>query len=150
MNRLPRALQRLATVLSGAWSKETSYDPVGWSLRNTAWGQCAVTALIVQDLFGGELFCAKVKSGPWRGSDHYWNLLPNNLEVDLTRRQFRASAEFSPAVEVSRESVLSFSDTVQRYIRLRTLVQSRLTGRGLDSRFGSEANLNPNHRANSL
>lgn len=49
---------------------------------------------------------------------HYWNQLPDGTEVDLTREQFD---DFSPqSIEHrSREYVLSYPDTVERYQRLR-------------------------------
>ena len=54
-----------------AWHADTSFAPADWSPDNPAFGQCAVTALIVQDLFGGELLRACIAGG-----SHYWNLLP--------------------------------------------------------------------------
>jgi len=108
----------IASALACSWCKETSYDPKGWSARNPAWGQCAVTALIVQDLLGGALLQAQVD-----GHEHYWNLLPNAEELDLTREQFGAAPEVGSALEVSRDYVLSFPDTVQRYQKLRALVE---------------------------
>ena len=48
-------LDVIAECLKTAWSKETSADPKNWSPENTAWGQCAVTALLVQSFLGGEI-----------------------------------------------------------------------------------------------
>jgi hypothetical protein len=47
-----------------------------------------VTALVVHDLFGGELLEAEVhfRDGSRQGF-HYWNRL-DGVEVDLTREQF--------------------------------------------------------------
>ena len=45
----------LQKLLQKAWSKETSFEPDNWTPENPAWGQYAVTALVVQDFFGGEL-----------------------------------------------------------------------------------------------
>ena len=45
-------------------------------------GQCSVTSLVVQDLFGGEI--AKTKLG---GAWHFYNLI-NEERVDLTACQF--------------------------------------------------------------
>jgi len=61
----------LAETLERAWSRETSADPEQWTPDNPAWGQCAVTALVVQDGFGGELVRATVDD-----ASHYWNRLP--------------------------------------------------------------------------
>ncbi len=45
----------IAECLAPAWSKETSTDPENWSPENPAWGQGAVSALIVQGFLGGEI-----------------------------------------------------------------------------------------------
>lgn len=116
---------RLRPLLERAWSKETSVDPAGWSVANPAWGQCAVTALVVQDLYGGDLLRCKV-----RGISHYLNRLVSGDEVDLTRDQF--GTEQSPATlpELrTREFVLSFPDTAQRYSLLKARVEELLTHR---------------------
>ena len=43
----------LEALLGKCWKRETSAGPEGWTGENPAWGQCAVTALVVQD-FGGD------------------------------------------------------------------------------------------------
>jgi hypothetical protein len=98
----------LAWALREAWSAETSADE-HWSPEQPSLGQCAVTALVVQDHLGGKLVRAEVD-----GVSHYWNRLPDGTEIDLTRDQF---ARFSPGrVETrSREYVLSFPETARRY-----------------------------------
>jgi hypothetical protein len=86
------SLSSLETAIRAGWSVWTS-DPVdqpAWSKSNPASGQCASTALVVQDLIGGELLMAEVRSadGAPHGV-HYWNRLAGGLELDLTREQFR-------------------------------------------------------------
>jgi len=51
-----------------------------------------VTALVLQEIFGGELLLADVlnEDGSRQGV-HFWNRLPGGLEVDLTRGQFKPS-----------------------------------------------------------
>lgn len=69
-------------------------DPVDaddWSTANPSRGQCGSTALIVHDLLGGELLIAEVMRRDRDGSRqgvHYWNLLPDGTEIDLTCEQF--------------------------------------------------------------
>lgn len=100
-----------------AWSKDTSSDPEGWGPENPAYGQCAVTALVVQDKLGGVLLRAKVGD-----VSHYWNRTDHGDEIDLTREQFPDGTEIGPGAERSREYVLSFPDTERRYQRLRERV----------------------------
>jgi hypothetical protein len=112
---LPGFLEELNARLSVAWCRDTSTEPNKWTNENPALGQCAVTALVVQDELGGELVRAIVN-----GISHYWNRLESGEEVDLTRRQFRDDVRVeTEAVPRSREFVLSFPDTVTRYQLLR-------------------------------
>lgn len=112
---------QLSRVIARSWSRETSYDPPGWSEFNSAWGQCAVSALVVQDLLGGELLVGKVN-----GIEHFWNRLGDNREFDLTRHQFGHIKTFEGPTQVDREFVLSFPHTRRRYERLRRRVLAQL------------------------
>jgi hypothetical protein len=104
----------LGSALRRCWGPETTSDPTGWSRSNPAWGQCAVTALVVQDQYGGQLLRASAPNG-----SHYWNLLTDGTEVDLTREQFEGIFEPDDVEVRDREYVLSFQATRQRYELLR-------------------------------
>ncbi|BCJ71605.1 hypothetical protein CS0771_11490 [Catellatospora sp. IY07-71] len=97
-------LSRLRPVVRDAWGPDTC-DPVDladWRPENPSRGQCGVTALVVQDVLGGELMLGEVfESGARRGY-HYWNRLPDGTEVDLTRDQFRPGETVTGGVGVSR------------------------------------------------
>src|SRR5262249_295600 len=54
-------LRQLRRAIERSWTRSTSSDPEHWSEKNPAHGQCAVTALVVQDCLGGELLRARVK-----------------------------------------------------------------------------------------
>ena len=114
----PTLSSSLRQTLEQAWTAETSSDPGNWSPHNPAWGQCAVTALVIQDLFGGDLLRCKIN-----GISHYWNRLPSGVEIDLTRDQFRELRETTPPEPRTREFVLSFPDTVKRYELLKSLLR---------------------------
>jgi hypothetical protein len=81
----------LETAVRAAWALDTC-DPVDaddWSDANPSRGQCGSTALTIHDLLGGELLIAEViRSDGSRQGVHYWNLLPDRTELDLTRDQF--------------------------------------------------------------
>jgi hypothetical protein len=110
---------RLRRALEAAWSYETSATPASWSLENPARGQCAVTALVVQDEMGGELL-----RGVVNGESHYWNRLPDGTELDWTIQQYaRPVREEGPVVR-ARTYVLSFPTTASRYEVLRAPVQA--------------------------
>lgn len=95
----------LEDAIRAAWCLWTS-DPVdqpGWTEANPASGQCASTALVVQDRLGGELLIADVHEvDGTRQGVHYWNRLPAGGELDLTREQFRRGEIVGEPVEVER------------------------------------------------
>lgn len=107
------ALGELARRLRSAWSAETSYCPDAWSPDNPAEGQCAVSALIIQDALGGELV-----RGCFADGTHYWNRLDQGGDVDVTEQQFSRPPRFDPIRVVTREYVLSSPDTRRRYEKL--------------------------------
>jgi hypothetical protein len=83
--------QELEAAVRAAWALDTC-DPVDaddWTVANPSRGQCGSTALTVHDLLGGDLLIAEViRSDGSRQGVHYWNLLPDGTELDLTREQF--------------------------------------------------------------
>lgn len=116
----------MKTVLDGlherlleAWSSETTADPAGYAAPGAtkSYGQCAVTALLVQDRLGGSLLRTTAD-----GVSHYFNLLPNGSSVDLTRDQFPVTTQFALAKVRDRDYVLSHPDTARRYALLRELL----------------------------
>ena len=104
--------QTLRRALRLGWQADTSADPDGWTDFRPSHGQCAVTALAVQDAFGGQLLRAVNE-----GVNHYWNRLPDGTQHDLTRDQFDQWAPSRTQVR-AREYVLSFPVTAERYRRL--------------------------------
>ena len=84
----------LEAAIRAAWALDTC-DPVDaddWSAVNPSRGQCGSTALTIHDLLGGELLIAEVvRSDGSRQGVHYWNLLPDGTEIDLTREQFASN-----------------------------------------------------------
>jgi hypothetical protein len=113
--------RQLSRALAQGWSRATSYDPAHWSEQNSAWGQCAVSALIVQDLLGGQLLLGKIN-----GIEHYWNRLADDRELDFTRDQFEHVESLDGPTCADRDHVLSFPDTRRRYRRLRRSVLAHL------------------------
>ena len=83
--------QDLEVAIRAAWALDTC-DPVDaddWSRANPSRGQCGSTALTIHDLLGGELLIADVlRTDGTRQGVHYWNLLPDGTELDLTEDQF--------------------------------------------------------------
>jgi hypothetical protein len=108
----------LFAAIRHAWAADTSIDPE-WSATCPARGQCAVTALVIQDYLGGQLIRAEVE-----GISHYWNRVKGG-EVDLTRDQFTHFAPTAVGIR-SRRYVLAFQGTVRRYETLKERVATIL------------------------
>jgi hypothetical protein len=128
-------LAALHRALLRAWSAETSYDPEHWTPSNPAWGQCAVTSLIVQDFAGGDIVVTEARLPNGGTTKHFYNKFytPSVCEIDLTRDQFppgtllphgNSIVEDYPSV---REYILAFPSTVQRYQALHRAVLSVLS-----------------------
>lgn len=116
------SISRLTSAIRAAWSAETSASP-SWTPEQPSLGQCAVSALVVQDFLGGELIRASLEAEGQ--TSHYWNRLPDGREIDLTRDQF---PEFQPGKIESRrrDYVLSFPETRRRYELLKQEVGAAL------------------------
>ncbi|MFF3679294.1 alpha/beta fold hydrolase [Streptomyces sp. NPDC002120] len=102
----PWTLADLEAAIRAGWSAETS-EPAGiskvpWTSENPAWGQCDITALVVQDLVGGDLVLGEVFHDGRPEGYHWWNLLPGGVRVDLTREQFRRGETVTPGRVVKR------------------------------------------------
>lgn len=67
---------------------ETACNPVSYATANGLYGplylHCAAMAVVVKATCGGDIVQGRI-DGKW---SHYWNRLPNGVEVDLTSCQF--------------------------------------------------------------
>lgn len=105
---------RFQALFSWSWSPNTSaYDNTYYT--NPAWGQSEATALVTQDLLGGEIVHVFARTlahdeesrfpkdeDKWQSyrteMDHYLNVLPDGSVVDFSRCQFPKNTLFvSPA-----------------------------------------------------
>ena len=121
-------LPEIAAAVRGAWSVDTC-DPVDvneWSPENPARGQCGVTTLVLHDLLGGELLVAEVHYADGsRQGYHYWNRLPDGVEIDLTVEQFASAGTVQEPQVVVRASELP-KRCVEQYLLLRHRVNAAL------------------------
>lgn len=103
-------------TIRAAWCRDTSADPDKWTPQNPAMGQCAVTALIVQDLIGGELERVDVHVA-WTDKpvSHYRNVQPDGTRLDLTFSQFEGFGVATNPQARDRWYVLKFQPTAERY-----------------------------------
>src|SRR3989344_1821050 len=119
--------------LERAWSRETAAPSCQdrWTRENNALGQGAVTALLIQDKFGGDLIRTEVAG---HGS-HYFNRLPNGCTVDFTIQQFPDGAPQAPqGSPLRRIYVFIFpsprvSASISSYARLHGPEKNRVAAR---------------------
>ena len=111
----------IEVVVRAAWARDTC-DPVDagdWSAANPARGQCGTTALIINDLFGGELLVAEVlRADGSRQGVHWWNRLPDGTEIDLTGEQFASYEVVQQSRVVPRPSGLP-KRAAEQYLTLK-------------------------------
>ncbi|MFD9908787.1 hypothetical protein [Streptomyces sp. NPDC059063] len=101
---LPCTLNDITASLRASWAADTcspdDLERAGWSVENPAWGHCDITALVVHDLFGGDLVLGEVRAADGAAHGyHWWNRLPSGVELDLTHEQFtRGQTVIAPRV----------------------------------------------------
>ncbi|WP_324290586.1 alpha/beta hydrolase [Streptomyces sp. H27-H5] len=126
----PWTLADLEAAIRAGWSAETcSPDDVErapWTAGNPAWGHCDITALVVQDLVGGELMVGEVWWGGQQQGFHCWNVLPGGMCVDLTREQFRLGQTITRARLMGKRPPGRLPRRWEEYRLLRRRVIERL------------------------
>ncbi|MER5393765.1 hypothetical protein [Saccharopolyspora sp. NPDC002686] len=87
---LSQTLVEVERAIRSSWGVDTCApeDIPKWHAGNPARGQCGTTALVVNDLLGGDLVCGEVHVDGRQVDNHWWNRLAGGLELDLTREQF--------------------------------------------------------------
>ena len=106
----------------GLWRKETCAPRMQdeWTPQNKTLGQCSITAFIVQDLFGGEVY-GILRPG---GNYHCYNVI-GDARFDLTSEQFGEEAKdlvYDDKHLQSREVHLAKEEKKARYEYLKQLV----------------------------
>ena len=115
-----RAAVRAA--LAASWTAQTASPLVAWTPHNPSSGQCAVSALVLQDYCGGEIRRCVVA-----GTPHYFNRIDDQV-VDSTAAQFgMVVINYDTSTVRSRQRILHHADTRQRYELLKEWVE-RLIG----------------------
>ena len=107
------------SALRQAWSLSTASQ---WTPANPAAGQCNVTSLLIQELFGGELLKTPLPAG-----DHFYNRI-GGRRYDFTASQFEQSISYAdlPANRADAER----GATDDELAELRTAFQERRTKSG--------------------
>ncbi|MFB8118507.1 hypothetical protein ACFC51_21830 [Streptomyces sp. NPDC055962] len=125
----PLLLTDIEAAVRSSWSADTTtpaHRPQ-WDPGNPARDQCGVTALVVNDLLGGDLIRGEVRVDGERVDHHWWNRLGMGVEIDLTREQFGAHEIVSGGVVVERPPEIV--RLREEYELLRAKVLERLRAR---------------------
>ena len=108
-------IDNLYNILRECWCKETAYPScqADWVPNDPSYGQCAITAILVYDMFGGTIHRIRVSGG----GTHYFNKI-NGQYLDLTVEQFdlyNIPVNYEPNEEMDRKYCGKNKDTQKRF-----------------------------------
>lgn len=114
-------IEDIQKVLLGCYSKDLCYPKVrdDWSEFNKCFGMGAITSLIINDYFGGDICKIHVD-----GISHYFNLIDNKI-IDLTSSQFNHEIDYKDYQIMDRQNILT-GDTKNRYNKLKARLIKKL------------------------
>ena len=107
---LPRDLY---DALSDIWCEYSCAPRMrkDWSKDNKTLGQCSITAFLLQDIFGGEVYGVPLGDGSY----HCYNVVDDKM-FDLTSEQFLPTLlDYSLGVPQSREAHFQKAEKNARY-----------------------------------
>jgi hypothetical protein len=122
----PLLLSDIEAAVRSSWDAETCTPDYRsrWSPENPARDQCGVTAMVLNDLLGGDLIRGEVHVDGVRVDYHWWNCLGQGVEIDLTREQFGPEEIVVGRTVIDRPP--TFSRLRAEYELLRSRVLQRL------------------------
>lgn len=112
VKNLMSRIEKINQALLRSWSFESSSK---WSYDNPAKGQCGVTALVVNDILGGEILKTKLPEG-W----HYYNII-GGKRYDFTASQFSEQIEYMDIPSDREEAYSDSNDRQYNYLKQRVL-----------------------------
>lgn len=101
-------LNKLLNFLFQSWSIQSSSK---WTEDNPAKGQCGVTALVVNDIFGGEILKTELPNG-W----HFYNSI-DGKRYDFTKSQFREEINYKDSRSNRDEAFLDTNQKQYKYLK---------------------------------
>lgn len=106
----------LYDVLSEIWCEYTCAPRLRfrWTKYNKTVGQCSITAFLVQDIFGGDVYGIEIGENTY----HCFNKI-NGLVFDLTSEQFNEVLDYDNSTLQSRDTHFSKEEKYERYLYLK-------------------------------
>lgn len=110
---------KFVEALHLSWGKDTAYrkDAENWTPQNPALGQCAITALLFNEFYGGRIYSGVSNDG----TVHYWNR-KFGIKRDFTKQQFTKKMRFKKIKRWDREELLKTGNVAERYNLFRSRV----------------------------
>ncbi len=108
-------------AIRASWDNETAYPMPESNLLSgdSSTGQCAITAALIQEYFGGE-----IRKGLVNGTiKHYWNILDGE-KLDITAEQFYLPINITEEKRVDRDILLADESFYLRYSLLKARVEA--------------------------
>lgn len=108
---------RLFAALSLCWDEDTCTSRMrkDWNPRNKTLGQCSITAFLVQDILGGDVYGIPLGDGNF----HCYNKVGDAV-FDLTSAQFLPRIlDYSSGVKQSKEDHFRKEEKKERYLLLK-------------------------------
>lgn len=109
----------LYRTLHTVWAADTASPPESWSSANPAKNHCSVTALLVQDEFGGDILKTKTAGGT-----HFYNMI-DSRRWDLTMSQFAEPIAFDDTPSSRLEALAD--TTARKYADLSSRLEAART-----------------------
>ena len=108
MDELSASIYAIKKALLKSWSMKSSSK---WQEHNPANGQCGVTALVINDLLGGEIKKTKLPNG-W----HFYNVI-NGIRYDFTDSQFKEAIEYMDQASNWQEAFNDTNESQYSYLK---------------------------------
>lgn len=121
---------RLYELLSDLWCAQTCAPRMrdDWTPENKTLGQCSVTAFLIQDIYGGDVYGIPLGDG----NVHCYNKVGDCM-FDLTCEQFGDRVlHYGNDPLQTREKHFMKEEKYERYMMLKELLLKYLTGNGTD------------------
>ncbi len=115
----------LYDILSTIWCKDTCAPRMQdrWTSDNKTLGQCSITAFLVQDIFGGDVYGVRLDDGNY----HCYNIV-NGIKFDLTSEQFDHELIYDDKYKQKRDVHFSKLEKYERYKYLSKKLDEYLDG----------------------
>lgn len=116
------SLGNLYQLMLGCWRRETCAPRMQekWSEDNPTCGQCSITAFLVQDIFGGEVYGVPLGDGNY----HCFNVVGDAV-FDLTSEQFDHPLTYTMDFPQSRETHFAKAEKKARYETLKDALKRK-------------------------